>query len=371
MFSTVQYSINDQLFENKLKMTTPSPFVLQSFLREAKKQGCTYAVIETSSHALFYRRVYGIDYDVAVMTNIAQDHLDLHGTMDNYVATKRKLFDELISFRRKPGVKKTSIVNIDSPYAQAFLEPVADVLYTYGIVNPSAQVRAQNILFSREQTTFEVKMPSNTFEVTTRLRGKFNIYNMLTASCALLSQKVPIETIQSTLTLFTGIPGRMEEVSNNFGFHIFVDYAHTEDSLRSVLEMVREMDGIGRIITIFGATGMRDTTKRPKMGAVVDALSDAVILTDDDTYEEDSLKIIQEVSCGIKRKEGEEFWIVPSREDAIRTGLLMAKPTDVVLIAGKGSESVIVTQKGALPWSDVAVTRKILQEIENSQHSSL
>ena len=131
------------------------------------------------------------------------------------------------------------------------------------------------------------------------------------------------------------IPGRLEEISNNHGFAVFVDYAHTEDSLKSVLETLRTMEGIGRVITVFGATGDRDTTKRPKMGRVADTLSDVVILTEDDNYTENSLKIIRDVSMGIRRKEGENFWIIPSREDAIRTALVMAKKNDVVLIAGK------------------------------------
>lgn len=335
MFSTANYSINGEWSENNMKMTSPSPFVLQRLLKQAKEAGCEYAVIETSSHSIVYNRNYGIDYDVAVLTNISQDHLDLHHTMDNYAATKLQLFKNLVSYRRKPGVKKVTVINIDSDYASMFLsEPTPDTMYSYGMA-PNAQVRPQNIRYLKEGTDFEVKMPSNVISIQTKLRGGFNVSNILAAISVLISQKVDIATIAQAIESVEVIPGRLEEIENNRGLTIFVDYAHTEDSLRNVLETIKQMEGIGRIITVFGATGDRDTTKRPKMGRVADSLSDVIILTEDDNYTENSLKIIKEVSMGIKRKEGENFWIVPSRMDAIRTALVMAEKEDVVIIAGK------------------------------------
>ncbi len=335
MFSTANYSINGQWAENNMKMTSPSPFVLQRLLKEAKEAGCEYAVIETSSHSIFYNRNYGIDYDIAVLTNISQDHLDLHKTMDNYAKTKLSLFNNLVNYRRKPGVKKVTVVNIDSDYASIFLsEPTPDIMYSYGLAQ-NAQIRPQNIRYLKEGTQFEIKMPSNTVSMKTKLRGNFNVYNILAAVSVLVSQKVDIPTIVDAIESVEVIPGRLEEIENTRGLTVFVDYAHTEDSLKNVLETIKQMEGIGRIITVFGATGDRDTTKRPKMGRIADTLSDIVILTDDDTYTENSLKIIKEVSMGIKRKEGESFWIVPSRMDAIRTALVIAEKEDVVLIAGK------------------------------------
>lgn len=326
MFSTANYSINGEWAENNLKMTSPSPFVLQRLLKQAKEAGCEYAVIETSSHSIFYNRNYGIDYDVAVLTNIAQDHLDLHHTMDEYVATKARLFKNLVNYRRKPGVKKISVVNLDSDYATRFLggDITPDIMYSYGMAQ-NAQIRPQNIRYLREGTEFEVRIPSNTFALKTKLHGAFNISNILAATSVLISQKIDIPTIVEAIESVEVIPGRLEEISNNRGITVFVDYAHTEDSLKNVLETVRSMEGINKVITVFGATGDRDTTKRPKMGRIADTLSDSIILTDDDTYTENSLKIIKDVSMGIKRKEGEGFWIIPSREDAIRTALVMAE----------------------------------------------
>ncbi len=188
-------------------------------------------------------------------------------------------------------------------------------------------------------------MPSNVFHIDSHLQGEFNIMNILAAIAVLMSQRVDIQTIQSVIGTIGGIPGRLEEVPNMRKAKIFVDYAHTEESLRSVLETLRKIEGRNRIITVFGATGDRDTTKRPKMGRIVDILSDIVVLTDDDTYTEDSLSIIRDVSVGIKRKEGDNFWIIPSREDALRTALLMLHPNDILLVAGKGAETVQVTQQ--------------------------
>ena len=368
MFSTINYMIWDEVFDNNLKMTSPSPFILQKLLKKAKEAGCEYAVIETSSHSLYYNRNYGIDFDVAVFTNLSQDHLDLHKSMDEYAKVKYRLFDNLVKYRRKTGVKKVSIINLDSPYSWMFLGAIADNIYTYWL-SDSAQIKALNISYWQDTTNFEIKLPSNTIKISTWLKWEFNIYNILAATCVLISQKIPLDTIAKTIESISWIPGRLEEVSNNFWFKIFVDYAHTEESLKNVLSTIKQMEGIWRIITIFWATGDRDKTKRPKMWKVVDELSDFIILTDDDTYSENSLAIINDVTRGIKRKEGENFWIISDREDAIRTGLTVAEPNDIILIAWKWAETAQITNAGPIAWSDVSVTRKILEEMEDNKLS--
>ena len=365
MFSTVNISINGETEDNNMKMTTPSPFFLWNWLREARDAGCEYAVIETSSHALFYHRVHGLRYDAAVLTNIAQDHLDLHKTMDNYVDTKLQLFKNLYKNGIQKWIRKIGVVNIDSEYSDRFLSKdiVVDNLYTVGF-SPSAQIRAENVVTTDFATEFDVRIPSNQFHLTSRLPGNFNISNILCAVAVLMSQKIDVTTIQALIGEFACVPGRLEEISNSRWAKIYVDYAHTEESLQSVLRTLREMKNTKRIITVFGATGDRDRTKRPKMGKVVDDMSDIVILTDDDTYTEDSLRIIRDVTEGISRKEGEWFWVIPSREDAIRTALIMLHPGDVLIVAGKGAETVQVTQQWPIPWNDRKVIEKILMEIE-------
>ena len=366
MFSTVNMIINGDETENTSKMTTPSPFALWDFIRRARDSGCEYLVMETSSHALYYNRVYGLGYDVAVLTNISQDHLDLHKTMDNYVNTKLLLFKNLYSYGIRKNIKKVWVVNIDWEYAPRFLtrDIVLDNIYTFWF-SPSAQLRGENIILSDTGISFDVRMASNNFHIDSKLQWEFNVMNILAATAVLMSQRVDISTIQETMRTIGGIPWRLEEVPNLRKAKIFVDYAHTEESLRSVLETLRKIEGTKRIITLFGATGDRDKTKRPKMGRIVDILSDVIILTDDDTYTEDSLAIIRDISVGIHRKEGKSFWIIPDREDAIRTALLMLHPGDILLSAGKGAETVQVTQKGSIPWSDRLVIERILMEIES------
>ena len=365
MFSTVNISINGETEDNNMKMTTPSPFFLWNWLRQARDAGCEYAVIETSSHALFYHRVHWLRYDAAVLTNIAQDHLDLHKTMDNYVDTKLQLFRNLYKNGIQKWIRKIGVVNIDSEYYDRFLSKdiVVDNLYTVGF-SPSAQIRAENVVNTELATEFDVRISNNLFHLISKLPGNFNISNILCAVAILMSQKIDIPTIQSVIAEFACVPGRLEEVSHTHGAKIYVDYAHTEDSLRNVLDTLRQVKTTKRIITVFGATGDRDRTKRPKMGKVVDTLSDIVILTDDDTYTEDSLRIIRDVTEGISRREGEWFWIIPSREDAIRTALIMLQPGDVLIVAGKWAETVQVTQNWSIPWNDRKVIEKILMEIQ-------
>ncbi len=198
LFSTVTTLLDGHWSPNETKMTSPDPFVLGKFLVSAKKAGAEYIVIETSSHALFYNRIYGIDYDVAVFTNLSQDHLDLHGTMEEYRDIKLRLFKNLSYGRRKKGIKKVSVVNIDDPWSAPFLEATVDTLYTFGAL-PNAQIRALDITPSLKGTDFHVKMPAHTFSVSSSFRGGFNVMNMLAAIGVLVSQKVDTQTIQKTL----------------------------------------------------------------------------------------------------------------------------------------------------------------------------
>jgi UDP-N-acetylmuramoyl-L-alanyl-D-glutamate--2,6-diaminopimelate ligase len=362
MFSTVNLCLDGNWWANPYKMTSPDPFVLQKFLAEGLQSGAEYAVIEVSSHALFYSRVYGIDFDVAVFTNLSQDHLDLHGTMEEYAKTKLKLFTGLAYGFRKKGIKKVSVVNIDDAYSEEFLKATVDTLYTFWN-SANAQVRALDIQSQDDGMSFTVKMPSHTFPVKTHLFGAFNVSNILAAIAVLISQKIDTQAITHAVSELQGIAWRLQEISVDLPCRVFVDYAHTEESLKQVLSTLRELPGCQRIITVFGATWDRDRSKRPKMGAIVHALSDIVLLTEDDNYTEEQFQIMSEVSQGIKRKEGDDFWIIFHREDAIRTALLSAQEGDIVLLAGKGAEEVIVRNAGAEPWSDGETARRIAREI--------
>lgn len=273
---------------------------------------------------------------MAVVTNISQDHLDLHGTMEHYIRTKLRLFSGLAYAKRKPGIRKISVVNLDMSEAARFTEEVADAIMTYGVRADNAQIKAKDLECRASGSDFVLRMPSLSLPIHTQLRGEYNIENILAAVTVLVSQSIEPEVIKQTVESFLPLDGRMESVPNNRGLEIYIDYAHTEASLEHVLKNLHLFkDPEAQIITVFGATGDRDRTKRPKMGKVVDKYSDCIVLTEDDNYTEDPLQILSEVAQGIDRKEGEDFWMIFHREDAIRTALSRAQSGDIILLAGK------------------------------------
>ncbi len=231
-------------------------------------------------------------------------------------------------------MKKTGVINLESDYAERFLAETYDSLLTYGM-RRDASISARDLKNDRDAMSFTVDMPGAELPIRTQLRGNFNVYNILAAISVLSSLGIDRSTIVDAIQKVETIPGRMDEVRASDDFSIFIDYAHTPDALKNVLETLEEMKGSGRIITVFGATGDRDTTKRPEMGQVVSQMSDVVILTQDDDYTENTQKIIKDVLPGIDRKQGDDFWIIADRGEAIRTALVMAKPEDILLIAGK------------------------------------
>ncbi|PID87501.1 UDP-N-acetylmuramoyl-L-alanyl-D-glutamate--2,6-diaminopimelate ligase [Candidatus Gracilibacteria bacterium] len=365
MFTTVNIIIGDEEYLNETKMTSPDVFELQKLFSIAKKAGCEVAIIETASHGIVMHRVWGLEYDTCVLTNITQDHLDLHRTMENYVNTKLSIFKNLIRYKRKPGIKKTAVINIDSDYSELFLAETYDTFYTYG-KNARANFAPYDIETTINGTKFKIRMAGKDINVDTHLLGDFNVYNILAAIGVFVSSGMKQEEIEDSIKDVLGIPGRMEKVENSFGFTVIVDYAHTEDALRESLSTIKGMKGLDRIITVFGATGDRDKTKRPIMGEVVSELSDVVILTQDDDYTEKTENIIKDILPGIERKEGDNFWIIANRKEAIRTALMSAEKGDVVFLAGKGDEHIMITNKGPIQWHDKTIVKEILKGIEDN-----
>jgi len=365
MFSTVNYIIGDKEYQNDTKMTSPDAFLLQKLLKQAKKQWCEVAVIETSSHAITMHRIWWIDYDLAVLTNITQDHLDLHKTMKNYVNTKRKLFKSLITFGRKPGVKKTAIINVDSDYHDLFLEETYDNMFAYWF-GTGSKLRAVNIKHSITHTSFDVKIPWETLKIKSKFRWNFNVYNILAAIWVLLSFSIKPKEIENAIDEITSVPWRMEDIPNSAWINVFVDYAHTEDALVQVLNTLKSFEWGWKVFTVFWATWDRDKTKRPIMWQVVSERSDVVILTQDDDYSEPTSEIIKDVLPWINRREWDDFWIIPDRKNAIRYALVSAEPGDVVLVAGKWDEHAMITNEWPVKWHDKHVIQKIFKEIEDN-----
>ncbi|MDQ7009310.1 MAG: UDP-N-acetylmuramoyl-L-alanyl-D-glutamate--2,6-diaminopimelate ligase [Candidatus Gracilibacteria bacterium] len=366
MFSTVNIIVNDEEFTNNTKMTSPDAFELQKWLAYAKNKGCEIAVIETASHGIKMSRIWGLNYDIVALTNISQDHLDLHKTMEDYVATKLEIFKNIMFYKRKSGVKKVAVINIDSDYAELFTSETYDTLFTYG-KNYKANLQPQNIKTTIEGTEFSLKIPGDDIKIKTKLIGEFNVYNIMCAVGIFSSLGFSRELIEKAISKTSGIPGRMDLLESEDGVKIYIDYAHTEDALKNVLQTFKSLEGVKRIITVFGATGDRDKTKRPVMGQIVAEYSDLIILTEDDNYSEDVHEIMKDIIPGIERKEGEGFWIIPERKEAITTALIAARKGDIVLLAGKGDEHKIMRNNGPEEWHDKTIAQEILNEIKENK----
>ncbi|MFA5830180.1 MAG: UDP-N-acetylmuramoyl-L-alanyl-D-glutamate--2,6-diaminopimelate ligase [Candidatus Gracilibacteria bacterium] len=358
MTSTINFQVGDLRWNNVTKITTLGPFFLQKILRQMVDEGCTHAVLEVSSHAVSQNRIWGINIDTAVLTNIGEDHLDYHGGFQNYLRTKGLLFERLNRSARKPNVPKNSVLNKDESNFLYFDQFLVDRKYTYGM--SGATVYATNLQLTPAGSVFTLNVPNNKVEIQLGLPGKFNVYNALAAATVALAQNINLAVIKMALQKASSIPGRFETIDCGQKYTIVVDYAHTTDSLEKLLSLYKDLTK-GKLYAVFGATGGgRDKGKRPKMGAVADKYADYVIVTDDDPYEENEWEIIEQVSKGIKRADGEKFWKIPSRMEAIKLALTLAQESDTVVIAGKGAEEIQMLGDKKIPWDDRKVVRELL-----------
>lgn len=334
--------------------TTPEAPELQSMLAEMRQVGCKSAVLEVSSHALVQKRVWGISFDVAVFTNLTQDHLDYHGSMEDYFEAKSLLFRWLRYGKKEP----VRVINADDPWGQRLLriEGLDGQLVTYGC-SPDAMVRAEDIRLSRNGSEFSLYTPWGDTSVHLSLMGRFNVSNVLgaVASCGVLGVKLSL--MAEVVAACKSVPGRLEEIPTRKHFQVFVDYAHTDDALKNVLETLRESNP-HRLIVVFGCGGNRDRSKRPAMGTVAARLADYSILTSDNPRREDPLKIIEQIREGFE--EHENFEVVVDRAEAIRLALKIAKRGDIVLIAGKGHETFQELENTTVPFDDRQVAKKMV-----------
>lgn len=366
MFSTVNIILQDEEYTNETKMTSPDVFELQRLLKIAKKSWCEIAVIETASHWIKMNRIWWLEYDVVVLTNITQDHLDLHWTMKDYVNTKLEIFKKLITYKRKKGIKKTAVINLNSDYSELFIQETYDTIYTYW-TSWNSNLKAINIKQDLEWTNFELQLPWEKVLVNSSLRWIYNVENLLAGIWVLISFWINKDKIIKIISEITWIPWRMEEVKNLEWYKIFIDYAHTADALEKVLENLKSINSSWKIITVFWATWDRDRTKRPKMWEVVSKLSDFVILTQDDDYTEKTEEIINDVMLWINKIEWDDFWIIPDREDAIQTALIKAEKWDIILIAWKWDEHVMMTNNWPIQWHDKTIVEKILNNLDDNK----
>ncbi len=350
LLGTVEYRIGDRVAE--AVRTTPEASDLQSLLRQMVDAGCRRAVLEVSSHALALKRVHGLSFDAAVFTNLSRDHLDFHEDMESYFAAKRILFDELL---REDGFV---VANVDDDHGAELARSVTRRVLTCSL-SPGADFTAEDIRLSLDGTRFRARTPAGDFDVQTSLLGRFSVRNALGAFAAGHALGLPPDAVQRGLASLKGVPGRMERVMAGQDFTVLVDYAHTDDALKNLLETVRELEP-RRLITVFGCGGDRDRSKRPLMGAVAARLSDVVILTSDNPRTEPPEAILQEIRRGIPADRAKETEVIVDRREAIARALDMGREGVVVVIAGKGHERRQVLRDRTVPFDDRQVVREVL-----------
>jgi len=340
--------------------TTPESRDVLDLFAEGARVGATEAVMEMSSHALEQERVWGMPVDVAIFTNLTQDHLDFHATMERYFAAKARLFEGVGT-----PPPRVAVINVDDPYGERLAQTIErSQLIRYGF-GADADFCAEDVRIRAGETKFRLRTPHGSVEIKSPLTGRVNVYNLLAASAAAWARGLTLDEIAGAAATGAQVPGRFEVVPSSKGITVVVDYAHTDDALRNLIALARELVGDtgGRVITLFGCGGDRDRTKRPRMGRAAGEGSDLVVLTSDNPRSEEPGAIIAEALVGV-RETGAECIVEEDRAAAIRIAIQSARKGDLVLLAGKGHEKVQVLRTGAVPFDDVAVAAHVLEDLK-------
>ncbi|MDQ5853700.1 MAG: UDP-N-acetylmuramoyl-L-alanyl-D-glutamate--2,6-diaminopimelate ligase [Chloroflexota bacterium] len=373
LISTADFKIGPRWSENTTRQTTPEALEVQAMLREMVDSGCDYAVIEASSHALSARwnRLGDCQFDIAVFTNVTHEHLDYHGSVEQYRRDKARLFELLhapsprASERKR---RKVAVANLDDPHAGLYLEaagPSVDVL-TYAVDHPSALVRAIDVVPSPDGVLYTAVTPWGTVEVRLQLPGVFNVHNSLAALAVGLGEGIDPHTCAEALAGVAGVTGRMERVELGQPFTVIVDYAHNPDSFEKVMSMLRPLTS-GQLIAVFGSAGERDRQKRPIQGRIAGEYCDLLVITDEDPRDEDREAILEEIAAGARAagmEEGRGYLKIPDRAAAICAAFERARAGDIVMLLGKGHESCIYYEhERKLPWLERAEAERTLREL--------
>ncbi len=364
LIGTVRYEIGERVLP--AQRTTPESLDLQELLSQCVEAGCRNVVLEVSSHALSQGRASEIAFDVGAFTNLTQDHLDFHHGMKDYFEAKARLFDSVRDNQKK---ERAAVINIDDPYGQQLAARFGRDLpiISYGM-GARAQFRASNFKVEMNGTSYQLNAKEKSYLVRLPLIGRFNVYNSLAALAVAHAIGADVRTSVLALANAPQIPGRLEAIPAKRQFHVFVDYAHTDDALLNVLKTCRDLHP-NRLILVFGCGGNRDRTKRVLMGAVADQYADYAILTSDNPRKEDPEAIVRDIEAGFKRKNYEK---IVDRKEAISRAIALAQPKDIVLIAGKGHEKYQEFGDHTIPFDDVEVAARALEEhpVELSRHGS-
>lgn len=342
--------------------TTPEAVTLQKGMSRMRKEGAKAVVMEVSSHALAQGRVRGVDFNVAVFTNLTRDHLEYHHSMEDYLHAKSLLFSQLGNTYNNEKMK-AAVLNADDAPSYSFLRKSTAVqVMTYGIESRFCDVRARQIQLSAEGTSFRLETPAGEAEIFLQLIGKFNVYNALAAAACGLLSGIELQQIKKSLEAVPGIPGRFERVDEGQPYTVIVDYAHSPDSLQNVLETVQQF-ARGRVYVVCGCGGDRDKAKRPLMARCAVQYSDGAIFTSDNPRNEDSREIIRDMETGVDGG----YEVIVDRRMAIRAAIARAKRDDIVVIAGKGHETYQIVKGKTYPFDDRYEAR---QAIKENQHEA-
>jgi UDP-N-acetylmuramoyl-L-alanyl-D-glutamate--2,6-diaminopimelate ligase len=355
LIGTVRYEIGERVLP--ASRTTPESLDLQELLAQIVNAGCRAAAMEVSSHALAQDRTRGLEWNVAVFTNLTQDHLDFHGTMESYFESKSKLFTQLGQQQKKR--KPVAVVNIDDHFGEQLLQRIGKkvAVVTYGM-GARADFRASNYRVEFGGTSYQLDARGKSYLVRVPLIGRFNVLNSVAALAAANALGVDLREAVLNLGKSPQVPGRLELVPAKRQFQIFVDYAHTPDALRNVLKTLRELEP-HRLIVVFGCGGDRDRKKRSLMGEIADRHADYAILTSDNPRKEDPNVIIAEIEKGVRSTHYEKL---VDRAEAIGRAIALAQPRDIVLIAGKGHENYQEFADHTVPFDDIQVARRAIED---------
>lgn len=362
LVGTIEYIIGQQRYQ--AIRTTPDVVTNHKMLREMVLQKCSSAVMEVTSHALDQGRAANIEFDVAVFTNLTLDHLDYHGTMENYAQAKKALFRTLDpkKVKKSHGRPKTAIVNVDSPWYATMIGDCRAPVMTYSL-SILADLQASDITLSESGSAFNLHYKGRTVAATLPLIGKHNVSNALAAIGVALVKGLSLDLIIERLATAPPIPGRLHAVLNPLGLNVYVDFAHSDDALQNIFDCLKDLRK-GRLITVFGCGGDRDRSKRSKMGSISGKHSDLSIVTSDNPRSEDPQSIAQEIVSGFSPTD--HYEVILDRRDAIKRALEVATKDDIILIAGKGHENTQVFAHKTIDFDDSKVAAALCEELTHA-----
>lgn len=356
--TTVAYGVGSDIQRQMEHMTTTKASILQRRIRNFAKEGAEWVVIETSSHALAQNRTWGLPFEIAVLTNLTHDHLEYHGTFENYREAKRKLFKTA----NKHGLRY-GVVNADDPSADLFVSTVANST-TYGI--SEGELTAVDIKPSTRGTTYTAKAPDETYDITVNIPGEFNVSNSLAAIAVGRKLGLTKEQIEKGIAALEAVEGRMNAINEGQKFQVLVDFASTPDGFEKFFSSVRPLVK-GKLVAVFGSAGRRDESKRAEQGRIAGKYADVIVATEEDDRDDDGAKILQQIAEGAQESGkvlDESLYLIPNREEAIGFAFTqVSEPDDMVVLLGKGHEKTIERVDESYPWNESEVARAALQEL--------